>query len=376
MRTSLFIDRPPSIIPGAILAVPALVWLIRRGLARLLPAHPVWGPERPALETWESMLAFGPLVAWLGNPAWWRETLPRLAHYYMLNTNREGALPDIQIYYLGEIYKFSLPWHNAWVLLAVTVPSSLLIAAIFGLVRTLKNARHDALPLFFLIQLATLPILRMLDTPAHDGVRLFLPTFFFLSAEVGWGMVGMADLLAGLARNPDLRRKFDRRLKVVVALMVLTPAAWQLIKVHPFELSYYNELVGGPRGAWQRGFELSYWFDAFNPTVLADLNTELPRGAVLDFLNERITTPTFTELQSLGELRGDLVVGQRDPQAFPYVLLLTQDSKAAPLTRLLFAMQPWYAVRPRALDNLRVATVDDPTAAARAWALESPVRGN
>ena len=35
--------------------------------------------------------------------------------------------------------------------------------------------------------------------------------------------------------------------------------------VHPYELSYYNELIGGPRGAWARGFELTYWYDAFNP---------------------------------------------------------------------------------------------------------------
>ena len=57
----------------------------------VFPKHPVWGVERPALETWTAILAFAPLVGWLGNPAWWRETLPRLAHYYMLNTDRRGC---------------------------------------------------------------------------------------------------------------------------------------------------------------------------------------------------------------------------------------------------------------------------------------------
>ena len=28
-----------------------------------------------------------------------------------------GALPDIQIIYFGQIYEYSLPWHNAWVLI-------------------------------------------------------------------------------------------------------------------------------------------------------------------------------------------------------------------------------------------------------------------
>jgi hypothetical protein len=365
-HTNLFVNRPPSRLPGAILAAPLLVWVLRRLLARLLRGHRVWRVERPALEIWTSILAFAPLVGWLGNPAWWRETMPRLAHYYVLSLAREGALPDIHIYYLGETYKFSLPWHNAWVLTAVTVPASLLLAAVLGVVYTLGNLRRDRLPLFCLINLVTLPVLRMLPAPAHDGVRLFLPTFFFLAAMAGWGALWLADCLAR-GRASRVKMVF----KPVLALFVLAPAAWQLIKVHPYELSYYNELICGPAGAWRRGFELAYWYDAFNDRALTELNARLPRGAVLDFLNERTRqTPTFSELQTLGELRSDLVLGVVDPNAFPYVWLLTQDSKASPLTRLFFAMTPWYELRPRQLDHLRVATVVDPVAVSRAWALE------
>ena len=123
----LFIHHPrPSSRPGSWL-VPLAVWIVRRVLARAFPKSPVWGVERPALETWTAMLAFGPVVAWLGNPAWWRETLPRLAHYYALNTDRRGALPDIKILYFGQTYEYSLPWHNAWVLIAITVPASILL---------------------------------------------------------------------------------------------------------------------------------------------------------------------------------------------------------------------------------------------------------
>jgi hypothetical protein len=368
--TNLFRDRPASGLPGAILAVPCLVWLVRRLLGWIFPRNSVWGAERPALETWTAMLAFGPLVAWLGNPAWWRETLPRLAHYYMLSTARRGALPDIRILYLGRIYEYSLPWHNAWVLIAITVPASLLAAALAGLVWTLRHVGRDRLPLYFLLHLVTLPVLRMLPTPGHDGVRLFLPTFFFLAAMAGWGTVGLADLLSRVVRRGKTV------LRAVLAVLVLAPAAWQLIQVHPYELSYYNELIGGAKGAWRAGFELSYWYDAFNPETLAELNTRLPRGAVLEFLNSRTNPTTFQELQSLGELRGDLSLEIRDPNEMPYVWLLTQDSKAVPLTRLLFAMQPWYALRPRQLDGLRVATVNDPVAVSRAWALQLLAAGS
>ena len=93
--------------------------LVRAAFARAGsgPNNKVWGVERPALETWTAILAFAPAIGWLGNPAWWRETLPRLAHYYTLNVDREHSLPNIQIIYFGQMYEFSLPWHNAWVLI-------------------------------------------------------------------------------------------------------------------------------------------------------------------------------------------------------------------------------------------------------------------
>ena len=87
--TDLFIHRPVERWPGVILAIPLLVWIVRRLLGRLFPRSQVWGVERPVLEIWTAILAFAPVVGWLGNPAWWRETLPRLAHYYC--SARPGA---------------------------------------------------------------------------------------------------------------------------------------------------------------------------------------------------------------------------------------------------------------------------------------------
>lgn len=368
-RTNLFVDRPPSVLPGIVLAVPLLVWFVRRGLGRIYRTSPVWGAERPALETWTAILAFAPVVGWLGNPAWWRETLPRLAHYYMLNTDRHGSLPDIWILYLGELYEFSLPWHNGWVLMAVTVPLSVLVAAVVGLVYLVRMVPRDWLPTYFLLHLVTLPVFRMLPTPAHDGVRLLLPAFFFLAAFAGWGTIWGADALARWFR---LRQWGMRGL---LASLVLLSSAWQLVKVHPFELSYYNELIGGPRGARRRGFELAYWYDAFTPSVIAEINRRLPPGASVDFFTGKTEAPTFNELQSLGALRGDITIGAKDRNAFPYAWLLTQDAKASPQSRLLYAMTPFYQVAPIQLDGLRVASVADPVAVSRALALNLLANG-
>ena len=369
--TDVFNLRPGSALPGAILVAPLVMWSLRRLAGRVWRSHPVWGAERPGLETFACLLAFPPVVAWLGNPGWWRETLPRMAHYYALNADRRGALPDIRIAYLGEIYSYSLPWHNAWILIGVTVPATILAAALAGLFAGLGRSwrARDLLPAYFALHLIFLPLLRMLPTPAHDGVRLFLPTFFFLAAFAGWGAVTVASLAFLGSLRPAIPRAF-------FAAVILGPAAFDLARVHPFELSYYNALVGGPAGAWRRGFELSYWYEAFDGDTLLDLNRELPPGAAVDFLNPLINTPSLACLQELGALRGDIVLGAPDRDKFPFGWLLTHDSKATPLTRLLFAMEPFYARRPGQLGGARVVTVDSPATVARAWALDILTRGD
>lgn len=218
------------------------------------------------------------------------------------------------------------------------------------------------MPLYFLLHFLTLPVLRMLPTPAHDGVRLFLPTFFFLAAFAGWGTVA-------LGRDICLRTRLPAPAAVgMLAILVLAPAAFELVRIHPFELSYYNALIGGPRGAWHRGFELTYWWDGFNGQTLDELNQKLPPGAEVDFPNDLTNPMTFQELQTLGALRSDLRLGGEVKlhglryEELPYVWLQTQDSKASAFSRLLFAMRPWYAREPAQLGGIRLATVADPVA--------------
>lgn len=365
--TDLFLVRPPTRLSGWVLLVPLGFWLSRRALARLRPSSRVWGAERPALEIWQAILAFAPAIGWLGNPAWWREALPRLAHYYMLNTDRRGSLTEIRIQFWGETYEYALPWNNGWVWIAIAVPASLLVAATLGLLFTSWSwSRRDRLPLFFVVNFLALPILRMLPTPAHDGVRLMLPTFVFLAGLAGWGIAWLGDGLAG-----RLPRAVGPLVRGIVLVAALGPAAWQLVKVHPYELSYYNEWIGGPRAAWDQGFELTYWYDALTPAVLRDLNKRLPAGAQITFSSE-LSAPAMvvSDLQALGRLRGDLRLSPgRD--RFPYMWLLTHDSKAEAFTKLLFQMRPWYGSTPTELEGARVLTVAGPVAVSRAWALKT-----
>ena len=248
--------------------------------------------------------------------------------------------------------------------MAITVPLAMLGAAAVGLAWGLCRIRRDRLPLYFLMHFVTFPVIRMFPTPAHDGVRLFLPTFFFLAAFAGWGSVCVAEILS---RTTRLAAGFTRPW---LGSLVLASAAAALIGIHPYELSYYNELVGGPRGAWERGFELSYWYDAFTPRVIADLNKRLPPGAQVEFLNKKTDTAVavFQDQRSLGILRGDIMLGWGKP-GFPFAWLLTQDSKATSSRGCSSRCGRGMRATPSQLGGARVATVCDPLAVSRAWGL-------
>ena len=152
---------------------------------------------------------------------------------------------------------------------------------------------------------------------------------------------------------------------------MLGPAAWQLVSIHPYELSYYNELIGGPRGASRAGFELSYWYEPFNDRTIAEINERLPRGATVDFLNPMSTPETFAELQALGHLRGDIKLGLREPDRVSLRLAVDPGFEGDRIHAVAVCDET--LVREpstRSSIGLRVATVADPIAVSRAWALE------
>ncbi|QDU63110.1 hypothetical protein Pan216_39850 [Planctomycetes bacterium Pan216] len=319
-----------------------------------------WSSQRRSRKAWNIALelpwmtmAVTPLVVIALNPTWWHDTIPKFASYVDLNLHRQDHLPPIAIFYLGEQYNYSLPWHNAFVLMAVTIPFGTLALGLAGVVRGFLHARVDLLPIYFFLQMMTLPLFRMLPTPAHDGVRLFLPTFFFFAAFAGLGATWLADRVA-------------RRHIAWMLLLLIGPgwAAVDWVRIHPYELSYYNV---GLRGAMDWGLEPTYWYDAVTPAILDDVNHDLPENAtVLVHLDPLINPEVFFELQSLGRLRGDIQLNPNPIEGFAWAWLLTHSSKATAFTRLLYACEPWYESGP---SGVRLFSVVDPNALALAWAI-------
>jgi hypothetical protein len=101
---------------------------------------------------------------------------------------------------------------------------------------------------------------------------------------------------------------------------------------HPFQLSFYNRFVGGVRGAYHRGLELTYSMEAFTPEFVGAINAKLPQDSVV---NASFANFMFAYYQKEGRLRSDIKIS--DAERFDYYILLNRRSVLGPRDRQLMS---------------------------------------
>jgi hypothetical protein len=294
------------------------------GLFLVLPLV-VWGALH-APRALPRLLLVGGIVAAavmvLLNPYLWVDPVAKYLAFVRDSTSRQEWVP-ISTFYLGRSYPFELPWHHAGVLTLVTVPLPLLLLAGLGASRLREAVRRPLVSLCCLQLLFYQLLMALPSSPGHDGVRLFLPQFPFLALLAGLGLALLWSRIA--ERAAAWGAPATRLLRAGLAAVLFLPPAFAIAHAHPLELAYYNEVVGGARGAYARGFESTYWFDAATSEFLERAQRELPRGA-------RVwTSPApwhFETLQHAGRLRDDLVFTDSLPS--PFLLLMTRQGMFTP----------------------------------------------
>jgi hypothetical protein len=160
-----------------------------------------------------------------------------------------------------------------------------------------------------------------------------LPALPFLAATAGGGFYIVSEwLLWSVHRSTKLQAVGNLRGKLiaVLGLLILFSPALDLYLCHPFQLSFYNRFVGGVRGAYQRGLELTYSMEAFTPEFVEALNTKLPQNSVI---NASFANFMFNYYQREGRLRADITIS--DAESADYYILLNRRSVLAARERLL-----------------------------------------
>jgi hypothetical protein len=243
-----------------------------------------------------SVALLAPLTVYCLWPWLWSDPLPRLAEYFAFHADHSYYNTE----YFGVNYnRPPLPIAYPFVLTWATVPSALLLLALAGLVLGLRRdlaalrlqrvhardqpasapiarrrrwgaplagvARHDGL-LFALFALAPILIIAHPSVPIFGGTKHWLTAYPFLAlaAAAAWGALWRHLPL------PDPGRA--RRLLPALALVTLLgPALWSTLHAHPYQLSTYAPLLGGARGAAERGLLRGFWGHALDGFALSDL---------------------------------------------------------------------------------------------------------
>ena len=140
-----------------------------------------------------------------------------------------------------------LPWYYVPVWLLISTPPVVLV----GLILAGLFAERSWLPkLSALATLIVLPIALVIiqHSTLYDGVRhlLFVYPVMVALAAAGW--------TAALMRRDPLVRRITAVLLVIGLINVLTFD----VRAHPNESAYFNELAGGPKGAFSK-YDMDYW---------------------------------------------------------------------------------------------------------------------
>ncbi len=308
---------------------------IALGLWVLLFARTRW-----ALTVLVSMVVIGAL-AFLGTWPWlFPDLAGRLREYLERVTISHWEIPQ---YYLGHLYARA-PWHYPFVITLAAVPTATLGLSGLGALRALRLARRDAWGMLMVIN-ALIPLLffSFLATQAYGGERLFLVSFPFLAILAGYAFDWFHRRLT--YSTPRARSAVRQLAVVVLALLCLWPGLRGILALHPHQLSYFSEIVGGLPGAERMGLELTYWCETYRD-ALPILN-KLPEQSPSVWTEDDGVLYAY---QHSGLLRSDLRVGGRVVQAGPaaadYALIQRRPSGFTPeIEALLQQREPIFVVQ-------------------------------
>jgi hypothetical protein len=178
----------------------------------------------------------------------------------------------IPVMIAGKYFDHNGPWYYHLVYILATTPVLHLALAFYSLfARTDVPEEKSFIRISFLIPAAYLIIFMLPIAPRFDGERLILPVFPFLSLL---SFIGLWNLYKRLGHYP----------RKILPLLVIAAGIYNPVRYHPYELSYYNCLAGGLRGAAEKGFTVTYWCEALTPETFAEIKNVIPRGAKVAFL--------------------------------------------------------------------------------------------
>lgn len=275
----------------------------------VLIAHYLWAHRRtlrafkmppiPSVFLW--MAVVGPLVYLACWPWLWFDTVARFRAYVAFHVNHVYYNME----YLGTNYsKPPFPISFPYVMTLLTVPVTTLVLFVGGVVVTFRRAMRDdrarassraqrgptdgaprptmGRPLFgmstnpgaLILMNALFPmaIITLTKAPIFGATKHWHASIPFMALFAGAAVAALVDGM--LDERSPRRALVGAALTCVVAL----PAVVETARSHPYGLTHYNLLAGGPAGGADLGMNRQFWGYATRG-LLPWLNEHAPPGA-------------------------------------------------------------------------------------------------
>ncbi len=250
-----------------------------------------------------SYFILAPLVAFLLWLPFWQHPIERLQYmfrFFLDNTQ------NLEVLYFGTTYRsaINVPWHYPLGYLAITTPIPILLFFLIGLIGLISQMRQKPIS-SLLILWFFLPLARYLNPNIGviDGIRHFEEVVYPLAAIAAVGAVSLL-----------------RRMKIIIVIILITTIIGikDIFLFHPYQISYFNELVGGTRGA-QGNFDMEYWGTS-QKAAMVWLNANTPAGSYVHIVMAADAAAKY--------LRPDLLarVNQKGFDDADYVVVLNRES--------------------------------------------------
>ncbi len=319
----------PGWLPIVIVGVALGLALGTKMNAILLPV--VWGMwvvlfrrSARSLLKLAAMVGIGGAV-FVGIWPWlYHDTVNRLV-YYLLMASRFKDRPQ---FYLGQTLPH-VPWHYPFVITLAVVPLVTTVMYLLGMLSTVRyappgllkrsgagwdevraNKRMGATGWLLLLN-ALVPLLFAATglQAVYSGERHFIPAYPYLACLAGIGFGNVLHVVSTAWHH--LHKRMDpakaRLLVGAILGLLFVPPLLSMVRIHPYQLSYYSELVGGLPGATRIGLETTFWCETYKD-ALPYLNDNADQGASVWAEN-----PFVLRLyQHHGMLREDLTIAGGD----------------------------------------------------------------
>jgi len=246
--------------------------LIALPLLFLLPLR-FSGGRRKAFLAMGQICLVGALFFYILNPDWWFAPWQRSLEFLISTATRKAWTP-FTVFFGGDFYSYRGPFYALAALFVMTTPLLHLLflsAGLMILAVGMANERKFKAILLFLGLLLPFVITALPMSPTNDGIRYLLPAFPFAACFMTQGFFKLWRWVS-TSPSASISRIGARAMIAIGCLLLLALDFHDAARRPPFELSYYNRLVGGLPGALRRGHETTYWWEIFNDQAIRQVN--------------------------------------------------------------------------------------------------------